>query len=504
MGTVDRAPEVADVGAMAPVKSVAAGPPRREEVKRHVLALLESGALARGDRVPSIRELAGAVSAAKNTVIAALDELCGEGVLEPRERSGFFVREGKRAPRAKRAELRDLEADRLEHGLAVALLGADTGAFVNLGSGCLPARVAATEELKKLLRAPSRGPAVEYGFVDPQGDPRLRELVVAKRALGESRIDPEHVIITHGANEGLNLACMEAAGASGCRRIALESPGYFLLAPMLRHLSLEPVFVPRGPEGIDLDALVRERRRGGLAAFVTNPTHHNPLGTTLTLQERFALGSLAEREGMYLVEDDVFRGLSLERNEPATLRSLVPERTIYVSSFSKTLGASFRIGFLVAPRGLVRGVRNRKFLWNLGEEVRSQRLLADFLEQRGYVRHVEQVRAELARRAKLAAAQAKGFPDLGRLEPYRGGLFVRFLLRPGLRALALYESAKARRILISPGEFFQSDGRVAPPPRTRRSHPERGGGWMRISVGVCDGDVLRDSLRTLSELVTDR
>src|SRR5690242_14633876 len=62
---------------------------KRREVKQHVEALVASGALRRGSRVPSIIELSRALDVAKNTVIAALDELCGEGVLEARERQGF-------------------------------------------------------------------------------------------------------------------------------------------------------------------------------------------------------------------------------------------------------------------------------------------------------------------------------------------------------------------------------------------------------------------------------
>ena len=97
-------------------------PEKRVLVQEHVRDLVASGALRRGSRVPSILELSRSLGVAKNTVIAALDELCGEGLLEARPRQGFFVRSVRRRERARETRLTDLEIDRVAHGMASILV----------------------------------------------------------------------------------------------------------------------------------------------------------------------------------------------------------------------------------------------------------------------------------------------------------------------------------------------------------------------------------------------
>src|ERR1700744_3397831 len=92
--------------------AVQPGAGKRVEVKQHLQALIDSGALRRGARLPSILELARTLDVAKNTVIGALDELCGEGILEARERQGFFVKSARRRDRAWETRLSDLAFDR--------------------------------------------------------------------------------------------------------------------------------------------------------------------------------------------------------------------------------------------------------------------------------------------------------------------------------------------------------------------------------------------------------
>ena len=182
---------------------------KRREVKAHVESLVASGVLRRGIRVQSILYLARALDVAKNTVIAALDELCGEGVLEARERQGFFVRTVTRRERARPTRLLDLEIDRVAHGMASILVqrGDD---FVPIGSGTASETLLATPEWSATLRAnPTRDPLTALRYADPLGEPRLREVIAAR--LDESA-SADRVLVTFGAVEALNLAFAAAAG----------------------------------------------------------------------------------------------------------------------------------------------------------------------------------------------------------------------------------------------------------------------------------------------------
>src|SRR5262249_15167478 len=152
-----------------------------------------------------------------------------------------------------------------------------------------------------------------------------------------------------------------------------------------------------------------------------------------------------------------------------------------VSSFSKTLGPALRVGFVIAPEARLADLRRRKFLFSLSGDAYIQNLVADFVDRRGYQRHVAELREELGRRARIARHQSEAFAGVGRFaSPYAGGLFWRFDLAPHLDAMALYKAARAENVLISPGCFFRSDGDDTGPDDA----------WMRVNVSRCEGTVL--------------
>ncbi len=170
-----------------------------------------------------------------------------------------------------------------------------------------------------------------------------------------------------------------------------------------------------------------------------------------------------------------------------TIHSLLPQRTAYVSSFSKTLGPALRLGFILAPEALLVPVRRRKFLQTLSGDAYTQNLVAEFVDRRGYQRHLAEVRDELGRRARIAKLQSQPFAKLGRfVAGFTGGLFWRFELADGIDMMRLYRTAREANVLLSPGSFFVS---------------EAGGGaseaWMRVNVSRCEGEVLSKVLRML-------
>jgi DNA-binding transcriptional MocR family regulator len=472
-----------------------AGAGKRDDVKRHVTALIEAGVLRRGARLPSILELSRSLDVAKNTVIGALDALCGEGVLEARERQGFFVKTARRRPRVRETRLADLAVDRIAHGMATILVESRDG-FVPIGSGTAAESLLATPEWSAALRAaPPRDARTSLRYADPLGEPHLREAIAALHDGGDET--PGRVVITHGAVEALNLAFAAAASDTRSRRVAIESPGYFMVAPMIQALGLEPVPVPVSGgatgSGIDVDRLRAEAARAPLAAVMVNPSHQNPTGTTLPLAARFEIARLADEHRFWIVEDDVYRGLWTEAEEPPTIASLLPRRTLYVGSFSKTLGPGLRIGFAIVPDPLLEDVRRRCFLHGLSGDAYTQNLVAEFVDRRGYQRHLTELREELGRRARIARVQSEPFAALGRFATtFKGGLFWRFELAAGIDAMTLYKAARARNILLSPGWFFRSE------------KDEHAAGaddrWMRVNVSRCEGAVLTNVLGVLREV----
>jgi DNA-binding transcriptional MocR family regulator len=470
-------------------EAVAHAGERRREVRQHVLALIEGGALRRGSRLPSILELSRTLGVAKNTVIAALDELCGEGVLEGRERQGFFVKSARRRDAARATALRDLDTDHVAHGMA-SILAQTRDDMGNIGNGTTAESLLGTPEWTAFLKAaPPRDPRSSLRYADPAGEPRLREVIGAR--YGDADDAAERTLITHGAVEALNLAFAAVAARTGNKRVAIESPGYFMLGPILEALGLEPVAIPRTRDALDTDRLRREIRRAPIAAIMVNPSHHNPTGATLSLAERFDVARLAEEHRAFVVEDDVYRGLYADEEEPPSILSLLPSRTIYLSSFSKTLGPALRVGYLIAPAALMKDLLRRKYVASISGDAYTQNLVADFVDQRRHQRHLVELREELCRRARIARREAEASPSLGRFTgKYTGGLFHRFDFAEGIDPMALYRAAREENVLLSPGYFFRT---------TEGSASDDA--WMRVNVSRCEPTVLGKVLKLLERFV---
>jgi len=463
---------------------------KRRLVRDHILGLLARGSLRRGSRLPSILELARELDVAKNTVISALDDLCGEGVLEARERQGFYVRTTRRRDPAQQTRLTDLETDRVAHGMATILTESGEG-FMTIGSGTTAESLLATPAWSAALRsAPPRDPRAALRYADPLGEPHLREVIAAR--FGEGDESAARVLVTHGAVEALNISFASAAAATGSRRIAVESPGYFMLGPMVNHLGLELVPVPRARDGLDLDLLRRELGRAPIAALMVNPNHQNPVGTSLSLAQRFEVARLSDEHRFFVIEDDVYKGLWIEEEEPPAIASLLARRTLYIGSFSKTLGPALRVGFVIAPEGLFADLRRRKFLSTLAGDAYTQNLVADFVDRRGYQKHMAEMREELSRRARIAKMQSEPFGGLGRFAgTFTGGLFWRFEFAQGIEPMVLYRTARQENMLISPGCYF----------RPAEDATGAVDGWMRVNITRCEGSTLTQALKRLKGFV---
>lgn len=461
---------------------------QRARVKSHVTMLVETGTLRRGSRVPSIAELVRALDVGKNTVVLALSDLCTSGLLESRERLGFFVRSAPVRERARRTRIADLRLDAIAHGMATILVQNAEG-LVTVGSGTTAEGVLATPEWRRTLgRFEARDPERNLRYADPLGEPSLRDAIASR--IGHA--SPDHVVVTYGAIEALNLAFAVTAAATGSRRIAVESPGYFMIPSMLAELGLTAVPIPRTEAGLDLEKLRSEcRGTSPLAAMMINPNHHNPTGKTLSLSERFELAALAQEKRFFVIEDDVYKGLWANAEEPPSVSSMLPERTLYVSSFSKTLGPGLRVGFVIPPAALVDAIRQKKFVQTLTGDAYTQNLVAEFVGSRAFDKHLKSMRAELLTRARTCASQSSTFKSLGKLEgEFAGGLFWRFKFRAGVSAMKLYVAARNRNVLISPGAFFSVPG---------GDDDDAHEPWMRVNVSRCEGPALATVLRTLHE-----
>ncbi len=432
-------------------------------IAARLAAAVEQGLLRPGMRVASVREAALDQGVSKNTMADAYERLVATGHLEARRGAGYFVTSQPPRPAPRRQEV--VEALNL-----VSLLREQTEEHyvVRPGEGRPPPSWMEGSELARHLtqasRAQYQGEAHSYG--SSWGYAPLREriaLALAERAMG---CTPGQVLLTQGANHALDLIVRHMVAPGD--RVLVDDPGYYPLFAKLRLSKAEIVGVRRLADGPDVEDLRAKLEAGPVRAFFTQSLAHNPTGGTLSPAVAAAVLELTERHGCLVVEDDAFADLlPASATRLAALDGL--RRVLYVGTFSKTLSASLRVGFVAGAPPLVAALNDLKLLTVVSTSQYAERLVARLIEEGHYRRHLRR----LARRVEVATAQAvRDLTGLGlRLEPPPGGGFYLWArLPPGMEEEALCRQAAAEGIFLAPGAVFSPEHAAGPALRINVAH----------------------------------
>jgi 2-aminoadipate transaminase len=274
-------------------------------------------------------------------------------------------------------------------------------------------------------------------------------------------VDPARVVVTNGSLQGFVFLAELLAG-SGVR-VLVEAPTYDRPLKILEGLGADVAAVPQTDEGIDVDALAEELRRGVRPAFLyVIPTFQNPSGRTLGAEGRRRLVDLAAEHELLVLEDDPYGLVRFEGIAPPTLHELEGgERVIYSSSFSKIIAPGVRVGYLVLPEALAGRVESLATSTYITPALLSQATVYEFLRRGALARNLQLVRSLLkARRDALIEALEEHLGASGaRWNPPEGGYFLWLDLPEGVDVVELLRAAEKLGVTFVPGpDFFPRGG----------------------------------------------
>jgi GntR family transcriptional regulator/MocR family aminotransferase len=389
--------------------------PLHLQIATRLRAAITAGVLAPGARLPSARSLAGQLGVARGTVDAGYAVLIGEGVVVPRGSAGTVV-----SP-----ELAARAAPPVQRRMPFAARRAEAPAKALPFRMGLPALDAFPRKLwTSLTVRAARGLGVEaLGLPDPAGWRPLREAIAAY--LGVSRgilCSPDQVLVTAGFQGALALVTRVLLRAGD--PVWVEDPGYTLARQALEAAgaTLVPVRVDR--DGLRVAAGMVAAPRAKLA--VVTPTHQCVLGVALSLPRRLALLAWAAESSAWVLEDDYDSEFRYTGHPLPALKSLDRGgRVLYAGSFSKVLFPGLRLGYLVVPDELAEAFARASRLGSFGLPSLEQRVVAAFIADGHFARHLRRMRVlYAARRRALVEALAEAFGDGVALELEAGGMHL--------------------------------------------------------------------------------
>ena len=356
--------------------------------------------LAPGARLPSVRACARQYGVSPHTVVAAYDQLQGQGLVDVRRQRGFFVRDWAAAhpARATRAALTDERRVAADASTLIRSMFYRPSAKPQPGMGVLPPDWLEAPFLSAALRRVAGGPllhklTLQYG--DPAGDAALRRSLARRLADIDVPAPPERILTTVGATHALDIISRTLLHAGDA--VMVEEPGWAIEFARLESLGMRILPVPRNAQGPDLDVIERYCRAGAPLRpklLVSVSVLHNPTGYSLTPGSAHHLLQLAAQYGFHIIEDDSYSNLAPERaTRLCALDGL--QRTIYVGGFSKILAPNWRIGFLAASQALFPRLLETKLLATLTTPALFERALSACIDQGQLRRHGERLRDRL-------------------------------------------------------------------------------------------------------------
>ncbi len=402
-----------------------------------------------GTRLPSVRAQALAMRVSVSTVVEAYERLTAEGVIASRPGSGFYVA-GPAAPLA----LTQLgpRLDREVDPLWVSRQSLETDATVlKPGCGWLPSAWLYETGMRRALRALARADTMELTeYATPLGHPALRQFLSRRLAGTGVEVVPEQIMLTESGTQAIDLVCRFLLEPGDT--VLVDDPCYFNFHALLKAHRVHAVGVPYTPNGPDVERFEAALQEHSPRLYITNSGIHNPTGATLSPVTAHRLLKLADRSDLVIVEDDIWADFEIS---PAPRLAAFDglSRVIQIGSFSKTISASLRCGYIAARRDWIESLVDLKIATTFG----GGRLAADAvlmaLTDSGYRKHMETVRQRLATEMVKTIARLEALGIQPWLVP-QAGIYLWCRLPEGIDAATIARSCLKDGVVLAPGNAF--------------------------------------------------
>ncbi|MDR5802454.1 PLP-dependent aminotransferase family protein [Caballeronia sp. LZ001] len=439
-----------------------------------------------GMRMPSIRKLAVDKGVSRFTVVEAYERLIAHGYLDSRRGSGFYVRD-----RIVAAASPAPEQAPVQNAIDVVWLLRNmlhsSSPEKGPGLGYLPNRWLDGELITNALRSMSRMSGAQMlGMGTPHGFLPLRLQLQTRLAELEIGATEQQIVMVSGITQAIDLISRLYVKPGDA--VIVGDPAWFQMFGRFASQGARLVGMPYTPDGPDLDALESLVATWRPKMLIINSVLQNPTGTSLTAAQAFRILQLAQQYDFMVIEDDIYGDLCAPSYPATRLVSLDQlKRVIFLGSFSKTLAANLRVGYVAASAEVAKALADQKMLVGMTTPELNERVLYKVLTEGHYRRHVERLRGRLdAVRDKTARMLEK--TGLKLFTTPSAGMFL--WADTGVDSESLAAAGHEAGFLLTPGSLFSPNQS----PTT----------WMRFNIANCGDPALPELLASHREKAARR
>ncbi|MEC0169245.1 PLP-dependent aminotransferase family protein [Paenibacillus graminis] len=474
--------------------------PLYRQISNYYMDKIRSGAWPPGMRLAPQRELCRQLGVNRSTVVTALGELSALGLIEGRRGGGTRV-----------VDLRAAADGAVSYGDRTAASGSQAASYgdgmatsggqavsTGDGTGMLPVQPAGSwnsyveegvhypnlptvqdinrleyeqglirlgtgepspgllpgEAMTRVLAELSRQTLPPLSYEEPLGSPGLRRAVSCELAKNGIQADPDSILITSGALQGLQLIAVGLLPRGST--ILLEKPSYLYSIHAFQSAGVKFSGLPMDEHGLLTDRLAREACRTKAAMLYSIPSFHNPTGILMDAQRRQELMDVTGGLSLPILEDGAYQELWLDTPPPPPLKALDRDgRVLHLGTLSKSASPGLRIGWIVGPEPVVRRLADIKMQTDYGASSLSQLAAARWLEGGYHEEHLQRLRARLRQRrdAALALLQ-RHFAGLAAWNVPAGGFYIWLSLDKPVPLRTLFRAAHKAGLLLNTGDLY--------------------------------------------------
>lgn len=462
-----------------------------KKISKMISDQIKNRVLQPGDRIPSQRQLSQQLKVSIGTIQHAYTDLEDQGLILPKKRSGYYVRDFKPvsvfSQKPESFTPAPSKITVLETAISV-MRSAARKDLVQLGSAVPNVQGKAVVQLHQALkRHAHKIPNYEE---DPQGYLPLRRQLARRSYNTGAPLHPNGIVITAGCQEALTIAlrCIAKPGDV----IAVESPCYYGALQAMELLELKTIEIPTSPvDGIDTEILKATLNNWPVKGILLNPSFSNPSGYLCSDSKKQEIIKLISEKDIPLIEDDIFADLGFSGDRPRTIQSYDPDgRVILCSSISKTICPDLRIGWMI-PGRYTEKAKKLKFISTLCAPCHPQFALADFLSNSAFERHIRSMASTYREKQQILLAAIKNrLPNETKVTQPQGGFLCWLKLPDKIDGFTLYQHCIKEGISLTPGEICSPTGQFK--------------NYIRLNYAIASTDEIDFSMKVIAKLVKAR
>ena len=471
-----------------------------QQIVGQLVRMIEAGQLKKGERLPATRELAKKLGINRSTVVRAYEELWALGYVESQMGGYTYVRERKQIVKrhsfdeqsafpatavfCRGNKMKDLNAEKY-----TSMQEERDEGFVDMRMLEPDYRLIDRNKFKTITRELLSDKTINpFSYSSPLGYEPLRKALLKQMQLHQVHAQLDNIMISNGTQHSLHLIFQAYTKPGDC--IAIESPSYSMIIPLLRYYKLDVVDVPVLDDGPDLEQFKKEVKQRKIHLFYTMPTFQNPTGVTMPQQKREELLDICYANGVVIIEDSIEEEMKFFDKVHLPIKSMDRKgMVIYLGSFAKVLAPGMRVSWIVAHPLAIQQLSGLHRIFDLSGNTFIQMVMQRFLEGGHYERHLRKLTRAFRSRMELSFELLKSLsePKLIRWKEPLGGYLI-------------WVQLLTRQLPQDPESYFKefgvrvSDGRKFFFTPVSRS-------YVRLSIAKCNEEEIREGLESFAKAV---